>query len=392
MLPTVAYLASGKLYVKREGRAEELIESAFGQQMVEDAIRERQKNEWKTRSQTGRIMAGGGLMGGGPGEAETRVILISGVSRGRRPGELLYALDTAQSGGIFTYDLAEKREHRLYHHPHFHARHLARQPDGPYLAFSMNQEDGTSVLAVMNLDTNELHTATEGDSLDEAPAWLPGGKRLVFQSAGLARNQQGVLAGIGPYAVQELELDGDDLETRLEDPSRDYLLPRVAADGSLYYLRRPYQGLPRASGWGILRDLVMLPVALVMALFGFLNFFSLMFSGKPLMTAGGPRRDGPEPRHMLLWGKMIDAEKAERRARKGEPPALVPDDWELVRRAADGSETVLCGGVVSYDLCDDGSVVYTNGSAVYHRDPNGQRRLLGQGRLIEHVVAVAAAT
>lgn len=388
MLPTVAYLASGKLYLKREGRSEELIESAFAQEMVEDAVRRRQKNEWKTRSMTGQIMSGGGMFGQRMIEGETRRIHISGVTRGRRPGELLYALDTDQTGGLFVYDIAGKQEQRLYHDHRFVAQHLARQPDGPLLAFSRRQDDGTAALAVINLDTNELHTATEGDSLDEAPAWLPDGKRLVFQSAGLARNQQGVVAGIGPYAVQKMVLDGEEMETLAEDPHRDYLLPRMTPDGSLYYLRRPYQGLPKGSGWAILRDIVMLPVALVMAVFGFLNFFSLMFSGKPLLTAGGPKREGPEPRHVMLLGKMVDAEKAERRARKGEPAALVPDDWELVRRSPDGAEAVLCGGVVSYDLCEDGSVVFTNGSAVYHRDAAGKRRLLHEGRLIEHVVAV----
>lgn len=388
MTPTIAYLAGGKLYVKSEGREAQLIESAFAQEMIEDALRRRQKDEWKTRSQTGRIMAGGGLFGGSIVEGETRRIHISGVTHGRRPGELLYALDTDQTGGLFTYDLTEKREQRLYHDHRFQATHLARHPTLPLLAFSKRQDDGTAAIAVINLDTNELNTATEGDSLDEAPAWVPGdGKRLVFQSAGVARNQQGALAGIGPYAVQELELDADEMETLAEDTKRDYLLPRMTGDGSLYYLRRPYQGLPRASAWGLLRDIVMLPVALVMALFGFLNFFAMMFSGKPLMTSGGPKREGAEPRHLLLWGKMIDAERAERKARKGEPASLVPDDWELVRRNGN-AETVLCGGVVSWDLCEDGSVVYTNGSAVYHRQADGKRTLLAEGKLVEHVAAL----
>ena len=48
---------------------------------------------------------------------------------------------------------------------------------------------------------------------------------------------------------------------------------------------------------------------LVWAIMGFLNFFSMMFANKPLMTAGGPKREGPNPRHVMLWGKMIDAEK-----------------------------------------------------------------------------------
>jgi hypothetical protein len=132
---------------------------------------------------------------------------------------------------------------------------------------------------------------------------------------------------------------------------------------------------------------VLIPVRLVFAVFGFLNFFSLMWSGKPLTTAGGPAREGPNPRYMMLWGKLIDAEKAERASRKGEPAALVPKDWELVRRGRDGDEEVLAQSVVSFDLCDDGGVVYTDGNTVYHLTPSGRRQRLCQGKMIEHVLA-----
>lgn len=388
MTPTVAYLASGKLFLKQEGRAAEPIESAYGQELIEDAARRREKNEWKTRSQTGQLMAGGAPWGDrNLIEGETRRIHISGITRGSRPGELLYALDTDQVGGLFLYDVAERRERRLYHNHRFRARHLSRHPEQPLATFSLQQEDGTAAVAVMNLENNDLRLVTEGDSLDEAPSWVPGpGSRLVFQSAGLARNPEGVLAGVGSYAVQQLDLEREDLSTLLEDEKRDFLLPRRLEDGTLYYLRRPYQGLARPSGLHILRDIVLLPIRLLWALLGFLNFFSLMFSGKPLLTAGGARREGPNPRHLMLWGRLVDAERAERRARKGEPAALVPDDWELVRRSAEGTDEVLAGGVISYDLCPDGSVVYTNGAAIYHRDLDGRKRQLCEGRLIEHVL------
>lgn len=388
MTPTVAYLASGKLYLKQEGRATELIESAYGQELIEDAIRRREKNEWKNKSQTGQMMSGGAPWGDrNLVEAETRRIHISGVTRGARPGELLYALDTDQVGGLFTYDIAQRHEQRLYHNHRFRARHLSRHPEQPRATFSLQQEDGTAAIAVMNLENNDLQLVTEGDSLDESPSWAPGGdSRLVFQSAGLARNQHGVLAGVGAYVVQQLDLDRENLSTLLEDEKRDFLLPRFAPDGSLYFLRRPYQGMARASGWHILRDVVMFPIGLLWAVLGFLNFFAMMFSGKPLTTAGGVRREGPSPRHMLLWGKVVDAERAERRAKKGEPVALVPDDWELVHQRPEGGEEVISGGVVSYDVCADGSVVYTNGTAVYHREADGRKRQLCEGKLIEHVV------
>ena len=55
------------------------------------------------------------------------------------------------------------------------------------------------------------------------------------------------------------------------------------------------------------------------------------------MTAGGPPREGPDARYLMLWGKVIDAEKALRKQKK--PGAgLVPNSWELICRGSDGAE------------------------------------------------------
>lgn len=390
MEPVVAYLANGKLFLKRAGASADPIESQFAQEMVEQAIRARERSEWKSQSQTGRLMSGRALWGDLDTEdPAARRIHISGITRGARDGTLLYALDTDRVGGLFLYDLGEGSERRLFHNPNFRARHLSRHPARDLVAFSLHSDDGTANIALMELNGSGLQTVTEGDSLDESPAWVPGSdSKLVFQSAGLGRDPAGHIAGIGPYALQVLDIDRGDLETVVEDPKQDFLLPRMSEDGTLFYIRRPYQVVRHTPILLVVRDALLLPVRLVWAVFGFLNFFSLMFGGKPLTTAGGPKREGPSPRHMLLWGKVIDAEKAERQARAGSTTALVPKDWELVRRDPKGQETVLAQGVISFDVCEDGSVVYTNGNGVYHRTADGRTEPLGEGKMIEHVLVV----
>ena len=389
MRGTVVYLAGGKLFLARAGAEPEPIESPFAQELIDDAARTREKNEWKMRSQTGRLMSGGGLFGGDTTEdATARRIHFSGVTRGGQPGTLLYSLDTEAVGGLFRYDIGASHEQRLFHRNAFRARHLARHPDLDLVAYSIVSEDGLTNIGVSDPDGKGMQVVTEGDSVDESPSWVPGpGQRLVFQSAGIGRDQQGHLAGLGPYAVQMLDLDRGELETVLEDPKTDYMLPRRSGDGALYFIRRPYQAVRVPGVLPILKDLLLLPVRLVWSIFGFLNFFSMMFSGQPLTTSGGPKRDGPSPRYLMLWGKVIDAEKAERASKRGGPAGLVPKDWELVRRAQDGTEEVLAQSVVSYDLTADG-VVYTNGSAVFHRPLDGGRKQLCSGKLIEHILVV----
>ena len=388
MEPAVAFLANGKLFLQRPGGQPGEVESRFAQELIDQAIRSFEKNEWKTRSATGQLMSGRGLLGGpGGGDPTSRRIRFTGLARTNTPGAMLYSLDTEAVGGLFLYDISEEYEQRLFHNQRFRARHLAPHPRRDLVAFSLRSEDGAGNIALVETNGQGLQLVTEGDSLDEAPSWVAGAElKLVFQSAGLGRTQQGHVAGIGPCALQLLDLERGHLETLAEDGKTDFLAPRLAADGTLYYIRRPYQAHRAPRPIHLLRDVVLLPVRLVWALLSYLNFFSTIYSGKPLMSAGGPQREGPDPKQVMLWGRMVDAERAMRAAKAGEPAALVPKDWELVQRNPQGKETVLAESVISFDLSPDGRVVYTNGGAVFRREPDGRRELLCEGKMIEHVV------
>jgi hypothetical protein len=91
---------------------------------------------------------------------------------------------------------------------------------------------------------------------------------------------------------------------------------------------------------------------------------------------------------MMVWGNMLDADKAADRADDG-TPALVPKSWELIRRLQDSStEEVVAKSVLCYDLYSDGSVLYSNGSGIYRVDTKGSVERLAKDALIEQVVAV----
>jgi hypothetical protein len=232
-----------------------------------------------------------------------------------------------------------------------------------------------------------------GDSVDQAPAWVPGeGRKVVFQSAAVGRNAHGVPLGLGPYAIESLDLDADkEVRTLLEDKDCDLLLPRMSKDGSLFFLRRPYkpQGHQTLSFGQFLWDVLLLPFRIVLTILHIINFFSVMFSGQPLATALGQGRRGPQQQQFLmLWGHMVDTKRALAKAPKDQAAALVPKDWQLVRRDSSGKEAVLAESVLAYDLAASGDVVFTNGSAVYLLSSDGRREKLCEGSLIESVVCV----
>jgi hypothetical protein len=384
----VAFLSGGRLHVKDGDEPPRAFDSRFGQAVRDRAVRSAQKNAWKTAGTGARFM-GAAAWGPAPGDPMVLRIAITGLSRAAQPGQLLYALDTDEIVGLFSLDPATGDERRLFHSNDRRLRFPHGRPGVDEVVCSVFGEGGTANLAVMNADGSDLREITEGESLDLAPSWAPARRQIVYQTAGLGRDRQGRLAGTSPFSAQLLDLETGEIEPLLEDVRFDFLGPRVASDGTVYAIRRPHRD-GGGSPWRAAGDVVLFPFRLVTAAFGFLNIFSMRYSGKPLTSSGGARQREADPRQMMIWGNLIDADKAEQRARrKGEEaPALVPASWKLVRRRPGGDLEELAAGVLGFDLGDDGSVVLTNGSAIDHLGADGKRARLWRGEVIEQVVAL----
>jgi hypothetical protein len=242
----------------------------------------------------------------------------------------------------------------------------------------------------MRADGTDMRDVTQGDTIDDAPQWVPGSAReLVFQSSAIGRNRAGYAVTQAPFAIHKLDLEAGTVTALAEDPSFDLLTPQLANDGSLYYIRRPYRDPNQPpSPWRAALDLVLLPFRLLYAVFQFLNFFTIRYTGNTLTTTGNARQKHADLRKMMVWGNMLDADKAADRADDG-TPALVPKSWELIRRRKDSpAEELIAKGVLCYDLYSDGSVLYSNGSGIYWVDQKGLVERLAKDALIEQVVAV----
>jgi hypothetical protein len=390
-IPTVAYVAEGKLYVQSPGGGPELVESTFVQTILDRVERNRQNNEWKSGNMAWSLGRGASPLAGMVAPlADTRRVNFVGVASGSSVNDLFYTIDTDYTCGLFHLERAQGYERRIFHRNQFRATDLARSSKTGVLAFTIRSADGTAHLATMPTEGRGFKQITEGDAIDEAPSWLPGtGNVLLFQSAGMGRNQQGHFTGLSPYAIQKIDLDNNKMEMVVEEDDADVLLPRQTADGSLYFIRRPYQpGGQSISPWRHLLDVLLFPFGLLAAIANFFNVFSLIFSKKPLISAGGPSQEGPDQRILMLYGRMIDAKKLAKSGRNGETPALVPASWTLVCKMPDGSETVMAKHVLSFDLCADGGIVHSNGSKVFHLTADGKTSEIGHGKMIERVAVL----
>ena len=108
-------------------------------------------------------------------------------------------------------------------------------------------------------------------------------------------HRHGNFAGIGPFGIQRLDVESGALTTLAEDPERDFLDPKIGADDALYVIARPYRGQAKpVSPFRMLLDLVLSPFRLVFALVSYFNFFTVRYTGKPLITSGDARSRAAE--------------------------------------------------------------------------------------------------
>lgn len=390
MSQSYAYLSQGQLNLKLGDDPIRTVDSKFGESIRERAAQINNRNSWKTQGTGAKFMSGGLLWGRQPGDPSDIRIDITGISSGCNSGELFYSLVTDDIGGVFLLRDRATDELRLLHTADFRVRRLAAGRGQQSVACVLQRKGGNSCIAVMHADGSDLRDVTHGDTLDDSPRWAPGtARQLVFQSAAIGRNRAGFAVTQAPFAINKLDLDAGTVTTLAEDPRYDLLTPQLATDGSFYYIRRPYRDPNQPpSLWRAGLDLILLPFRLLFAVFQFLNFFTMRYTGNTLTTTGNLRQKHADIRKMMVWGNMLDADKAAGRGEDG-TPALVPKSWELIRRRKNSdAEEVIAKGVLCYDLYQDGSVLYSNGNGIYKLDPQGTSERLTKDALIEQVIAL----
>jgi hypothetical protein len=380
-----AFLSNGLIFYRERGAELKQLHSPYVQEAVDRRERSRQRHSWK-QGTSFRIAAGGGTRDFEPAD---RPILATSAAY-EANGNLLYFLEDEHVGGLFRRDAASGRELRVLLKQHLHLRDLSLSPDGTMLGASSRQSDGVSNIALFKVDGGNYREVTGGDTIDSAPAWIPQApNRLLFQSSGLARDERGYIVAQGHASIQKLDMETGSVTPILENPAFDYLAPRVSPAGDLLFIRRPFE-LPRYGFASLLLDTVLFPFRLARAVFHYLNFFSMMYTRKPLTSASGPAMQA-DIKNILLQGRRVDAEKALRSARPVQGvPSLVPDSWELVSRNADGVERVLATNVASFDISRDGTIVYSNGHGVFVLEQDGSSRLALKDQLIGEVFAPIA--
>jgi hypothetical protein len=382
----LAFISGGKLFYQTPGQELRELQSPYVQSVMDRMERSRQLHAWKEGTSLAMNFAGRGR----GGDASSQALQIQTISaQFTGDGRVLYFLKDDSFGGLFEYTIADGTEKRLVHKQNLSLEDLRLSPDGKQLLCAARARNGTANVAMMNADGSDYRELSGGDTVDTCPAWVPDQPHLVmYQSSGLARNPGGFVIATGPASIQMADTRKGTLTPVMENPELDFLQPRLGPDGSLYYIRRPYEG-HRYPVRNIVLDTLLFPYRLLRALFHYLNFFSLMYTRKPLTTASGPALEA-DIKDILLKGKRFDAEQAIRSGNKlGGVPSLVPASWQLVRRNQKAEEQILASHVASFDLAPDGAILFSNGYGVFALEDGGKPRVLLKEKLIGDVIAGA---
>jgi hypothetical protein len=403
-----AYLSGGRLYLKLGQATVQSIASEFGQAAQQRGFQMQRRNNWKQKSLTANFMSAG-ISGDVQPDRSIVPVAVQGVCP-TSADRLLYTLEAGEIGGIFTLERftapqsvgvgdklssgkasprEQTREKRLFHSAEFKVDRIDFHPDYQLIACAAIGKDGTANIAMMPVNGVHLEEVTEGDSIDLAPKWIPSFRKIiVFQSAGIGRDGAGYIVEQKHSTIEQLDIDNREVITLASDPKYDLLSPQMDADGTLYYIRRPYRPLRQRVRFSqTLKEALLIPARLMIAVFEWLNFFTRRYTGKSLLAVPQLQRISPHQR--LFLGRLVDVgREIERNRRFGDAdsPALVPRSWELIKQQPHQEPQIIGHGVLAFDVGSDGQIVYSNGSAIYGIIPGGVAQRLIVDRPIEQVV------
>ena len=380
-------ITDGKLFSAEEGKLLP-IESGILKKYISVARESAKRNEWK--------YSGDGAKFTGTyvprSDADSTVEAISSKVTDMdflSDGTMLYSLYINGSSGIYSRPANGGDEGIFISDNEYRYRDMAVNGDRVLVTA---EAAGECHIGVIEAGSRVCDFVTEGLSRESSPSWskiYP--DCFYYASAGLEEkgiseedtrssyddmsvaemmramknNPSAVKRREGPCGIFRMNLSSYEIEELLTDEKYNFICPTEDDDGGLWFIRYPYRydvGDKKKFSTA-LKDIVLFPVRLLSAIFGFFNFFTMKYSGKTLNSSAGAAKNKSESQRFVL-GNLIDAERElKRNSERGEEyPGYVPREYELCRMS-NGKTDVMAKGVCAYAL-HGGDVYCSNGSFV----------------------------
>jgi len=265
---------------------------------------------------------------------------------------------------------------------------------GDRVAASVSDGDGAAKnIAILNVKTNDFYLLSGGDSIDENAYFSKHKNKVYFDSRGIGRDNDMQIVEFTNSTICAIT-DDRQFEEVLIEPNFDVFCPKDDKNGNLYYMKKPYKRVKAKGVFRSLLDAILIPFWLAYGLFKLLSFFAGIAKRSSKKTQERGAGDNPtrpqsmSERDLYIQNEMINIEKEEKKnARKGnKTPGFAPRSIELWCMDKDGNKQRLIKGLLSYDIADDGKIVYSNGRYCFAFDPQNQEiKVLFKDKLINKI-------
>jgi len=346
------------------------------------------KNAWKTEGMGAAFRQVQPQHGPGPEDIDARAV-VNGLAFAR-DNKIVYSLSVESYSGIFLKNLKDDAEieGHIIHDNKTAFLNLDYRRETDEIIASVQDSAWERHLALFEPKSSRYRKVTEGECVDENPVWgRQADRSIYYDSAGVGKDGAGRFFGVGEKAINRLDLDSGSITELVSVPKHDCFLPRVDQDDRLHFIKRPYKKPgPQPMTF---KDFLLIPWRLSRAIYSFLQFFSMRYTGEPLSSAGPNPTQAKEKdlKEIFLNGNMINAEQAlkENRAKGDAFPGIAPRSWELTRREKDGRLICIKKGVIDFDLTENGGIVYSNGKYLIRMDRQCKEQVIEKVDLINRV-------
>jgi hypothetical protein len=346
------------------------------------------KNAWKTEGMGAAFQGLHTSPGPDVEEIHARAT-VNGIAFAK-DGMIVYSLDVESYSGIFLKNLEDdsEAEGHIIHDNTTRFLNLDCQPVTGELVVSVQDCPWERHLVLFEPKNSRYRKVTEGDCFDENPVWgKRAGRSIYYDSAGVGKDGEGRFLELSEKVINRLDLDSGTICELVSIPKHDCFLPKVDSEDTLYFIKRPHEkpGSKRMT----FKEILLIPYRLGRAIYSFLQFFSMRYTGEPLSTAGpDPTKAKPrDPKELFINDNLINAEQSlkENRKKGDSFPGIAPRSWELTRLEKDGSLTCLKKGVIDFDLGKNGEIVFSNGKYLLRQDREGKEKVMDTIDLISRV-------
>ena len=371
------------------GKSREL-KSQLRESYTEKIRENARRNEWKSTG-SGAMFMGEASPMENP-EAAVRNINSTIHAIFEYNDEVLYSMTLDSVSGIYSYTDSSDKDGIVISGNNVDYSHFDIKDRKIVLSEGSGLQNH---IGILENGQNTCEILTEGESREKWPSWSKLDKnRLIYSGCGLAITRDGSNSSSrpflgmmpdqnvtscveGPYSISAFDLSSMELYDLIEDKTQkySYVKPTETDDGYIYYIKKPY-GQNEKERVGCLSALLA-PFRLIAAIFGFLNFFTMKYSGNTLTNGKGATKSKQRSEaQMFIDGNMINAEKEmERNQKSGDKfPGFIPRSYELCRRRGpNGDEEVIKKGVIAYAVDKHCNIFCSNGSHLLKLTPNGSK-------------------